>query len=185
MIRNSRDFFMTLHVNIATNTYEDALILLERSCPDLQSVDIEIEFGTDHSQSKILRDFVGRIFDAHGIFAPWKGRFILITDELVNNAIEHGSAAWDLDSAIIRAGKGSDGCFSISLEVHDTGRGPDSSKAKDMVTIKEAHTQDGDEVYMEKRGRGLFHITEKLVDTMSFDVSPRGGLAVKVEKRIG
>ena len=102
----------------------------------------------------------------------------------MNNAIEHGSAEDDLDSVVIQAGKGADGCFSISLEVHDTGRGPDSAKAQDMIAIKESHTQDGDTVYMEKRGRGLFHITEKLVDRMNFDRSPRGGLAVKVEKRI-
>jgi anti-sigma regulatory factor (Ser/Thr protein kinase) len=37
---------------------------------------------------------------------------------------------------------------------------------------------------MEKRGRGLFHITEKLVDKLEFTQSPKGGLAVKVEKNI-
>jgi anti-sigma regulatory factor (Ser/Thr protein kinase) len=37
---------------------------------------------------------------------------------------------------------------------------------------------------MEKRGRGLFYITERLVDTMEFSESPKGWLAVKVEKKI-
>jgi hypothetical protein len=37
---------------------------------------------------------------------------------------------------------------------------------------------------MERRGRGLFHITEKLVDRLSFSESPKWWLAVKIEKRI-
>jgi hypothetical protein len=37
---------------------------------------------------------------------------------------------------------------------------------------------------MEKRGRGLFYITEKLVDRLSFSESMHGGLAVKIEKNI-
>ncbi len=172
------------HLDISHQDYDTATHRLHEVTPDFSNVDIEIEFGTDHSQSKILRDFVGQIFDAHGITAPWKGRFILITDELVNNAIEHGSAQDDLDSCIVRAGKGPDGNFSISLEVHDTGNGKDSEKAKDMIAIRNAHVPATEAVYMEKRGRGLFYITEKLVDTMEFAESPRWGLAVKVEKKI-
>ena len=81
------------HFDISHQDYDTAMRLLRETYRDLSNIDIEIEFGTDHSQSKILRDFVGSVFDAHGVFAPWKGRFVLITDELVNNAIEHGSAA--------------------------------------------------------------------------------------------
>lgn len=175
---------MTTVVNIAGKEYAIAMNLLEKMHPNLSTVDIEIEFGTDHSQSKVLRDFVWRIFDAHGVFAPWRGRFILITDELVNNAIEHGSALWDLDTCIIKAWRWDDGLLSMSLEVHDTGNGKDSEKAKDMIAVKHEHTPDGDAVYMEKRGRGLFYITEKLVDTMEFSASPKWWLAVKVEKKI-
>jgi two-component sensor histidine kinase len=60
------------------------------------------------------------IFDAHGITHPWRGRFILITDELINNAIEHGSREGDIDSCVIEAGRKKDGEFFITLEVHDT-----------------------------------------------------------------
>ena len=116
----------------------------------------------------------------------WRGRFVLITDELVNNAIEHGSAAGDLDSCIIRASEDESKDFSITLEVHDTGRGKDSKDASHMEDIRdqklEEHNADG--VHMEKRGRGLFYITEKLVDRLSFDESIHGGLAVKIEKNI-
>lgn len=67
--------------------------------------------------------------------------------------------------------------FTISLEVHDTGRGKDAKDATHMETIRDARLSDGDTesgVYMSKRGRGLFYITEKLVDRLSFASSPRG-----------
>ena len=174
------------HINIAELEYENAMQIIRESSPDLSSVDMVIDFGADHSQSKIIRDFIGGIFDAHDIVAPWKGRFILITDELINNAIEHGSVVWDLDSCMIRAGKHGDGSFYITLEVHDTGRGKDSEKAKDMIQVKSDHSHDEstDGTYMGKRGRGLFHITEKLVDRLEFSTSPIGWLAVKIEKNI-
>lgn len=48
-----------------------------------------IDFIADYTQSKIIRDVVGSIFDFFELVTPWKGRFILVTDELINNAIEH------------------------------------------------------------------------------------------------
>lgn len=69
------------------------------------NVDCHIEFGADHSQSKIIRDFVGKIFESNNIFSPWRGRLILITDELINNAIEHGSQVGDIDVCMIRASR--------------------------------------------------------------------------------
>ena len=52
-------------------------------------IEYSIDFRADHTQSKIIRDFVGLIFDSYSINYPWRGRFILIADELINNAIEH------------------------------------------------------------------------------------------------
>lgn len=180
-----QSLYSMVHLNISHQDYDTATQLLLEANPDLSKIDVEIDFGTDHSQSKIIRDFVWMIFDAHAIGSPWRGRFILIADELINNAIEHGSAAGDIDGCIIRAWKGSDENFSITLEVHDTGRGKDSEKAKNMIQIRNELKKDDNEVYMEKRGRWLFYITEKLVDHFEFLQSPRGGLAVRVEKTIG
>jgi hypothetical protein len=79
-------------VDISNLDYASALDLLKKANPDFSHIATTIEFGADHSQSKIIRDFIGFIFDHHNIRTPWGGRFILITDELVNNAIEHGSS---------------------------------------------------------------------------------------------
>ena len=176
-----------LHFDISHLAYEKAIQELAKALENKDNIACHIDFWVDHSQSKIIRDFVGSIFDAHSITHPWRGRFILITDELINNAIEHGSQEWDIDSCVIEAGKRSNnGEFFITLEVHDTGNGKDAKDASHMDQIKEKALCERDEngIYMEKRGRGLFHITEKLVDRLSFSQSPKGWLAVKIEKRI-
>ncbi len=174
-------------INISNLDYIKGLETLKINTPDTKHIDIHIDFWVDHSQSKIIRDYVGFLFDSNGIVAPWRGRFILITDELINNAIEHGSVCGDIDSCIIHAEQDKAGFFSINLEVHDTGKGKDAEIGKDMIAVKISHTEKEKEdggIYMEKRGRGLFSITEKLVDKLSFAHSPQWWLAVRIEKNI-
>lgn len=145
-----------------------------------------INFKSDFKNSKIIRDFVGGIFDTFNIVHPWRGRFILITDELINNAIEHGSAPDDTNSCIITAGNQYENWyFHIMIEIHDTGNGEKIS-LEDFENIKADRVKwsETGEIYMQKRGRGLFHITEKIVDKLSFAESPKWGLAVKIEKCI-
>ncbi len=174
-------------IDISHLTYEEAIQRLNPILSDPDNISCQIDFDADHGNSKIIRDFIGQIFDLHMIEHPWKGRFILITDELINNAIEHGSSKGDIDSCIIETSKDITGEFSISLEVHDTGTGKDAKDATHMESIRNDrldYHDNTDGIYMEKRGRGLFHITEKLVDKLSFSTSPRGWLAVKIEKSI-
>lgn len=171
--------------NISHLSYTDATEMLTAALCDANNISCQIDFDADHSRSKIIRDFVGHIFDMHSIHHPWRGRFILITDELINNAIEHGSTKWDIDSCIIEAGTNEKSEFYISLEVHDTGSGKDAKDATHMEDIRINRLGNPDEwVYMNKRGRWLFHITEKLVDKLSFSLSPKWWLAVKIEKSI-
>ncbi len=165
-------------------SYENAMQILSTAIVD-NSISCQIDFNADHSRSKIIRDFVGKIFDTYNIHYPWRGRFILITDELINNAIEHGSTNGDIDSCIIEAWIDKNDAFYISIEVHDTGCWKDSKDVTHMETIRNNRLQwTNDRVYMEKRWRWLFHITEKLVDRLSFSMSPKWGLAVKIEKKI-
>lgn len=176
-----------LIIDISHLNYEAAMDQLTPTLSDPDHISCQIDFDADHGNSKIIRDFIGQIFDLHHIHQPWRGRFILITDELINNAIEHGSSIGDIDSCIIEAGIDINSEFAITLEVHDTGTGKDAKDATHMESIRDDRLEDhtnADGVYMEKRGRGLFHITEKLVDKLSFSTSPRGGLAVKIEKSI-
>lgn len=108
-----------LFYDISHLNYADAMHLLMIGL-GTSNISYHIDFDADHSRSKIIRDFVGNIFDLHSIHHPWRGRFILITDELINNAIEHGSLPGDIDSCIIEAGINDKDEFFITLEVHDT-----------------------------------------------------------------
>lgn len=173
-------------IDISHLDSEQARAELQSIADSSKNIACQIDFWADHTQSKIIRDFVGYIFDKYNIDTVWRGRFVLITDELVNNAIEHGSTAWDLDSCIIRAHENENKDFSITLEVHDTGKGKDSKDATHMEEIKNQKLEEHNAqwVHMEKRGRGLFYITERLVDRLSFDDSIKGWLAVRVEKNI-
>jgi anti-sigma regulatory factor (Ser/Thr protein kinase) len=177
------------HIDISHLDYPEAIKQIQELYQKEISTKIEysIDFRADHAQSKIIRDLVGLIFDYYSINYPWRGRFILIADELINNAIEHWSLEGDIDSCIIRAGKSENREFFIEFEVHDTGNGKDAKDADHMNEIKaekmgDKNMENG--VYMAKRWRWLFYITEKLVDKLSFSESPKGGLAVKIEKRI-
>ncbi len=173
------------YCDISHLSYEDAMKDLSWALINPDNIICQIDFDADHSNSKIIRDFVGRIFDLQKITHPWRGRFILITDELVNNAIEHGSRIGDTDNCIIEAGIDEKSGFWITLEVHDTGNGKDAKDATRMEDIRVNRLKwSDDNIYMKKRGRGLFHITEKLVDRLSFSKSPIGWLAVKIEKSI-
>ena len=173
-------------IDISHLESEQAMWELQAIADNNAIIECQIEFWADHAQSKIVRDFVGYIFDKYSVDKLWRGRFVLITDELINNAIEHGSIAWDLDSCIIYAHEDSDENFSITLEVHDTGKWKDSKDANHMEDIKNQKLWEHNTewVHMEKRGMGLFYITEKLVDRLSFDESIKGWLAVRVEKNI-
>ena len=174
-------------VDISGLDYQAGLDLLKSHIHDRDQLKIHIDFWADHAHSKIIRDFVGILFDTFGVGNPWRGRFILITDELINNAIEHGSLPEDTDSCVIEVSEDEKWDFSIIIEVHDTGNGKDAKDATHMDEIKDeklAKQENEHSVYLEKRGRGLFYITEKIVDRLSFSESPRGWLAVKIEKNI-
>ncbi len=173
-------------VDISRLEYSRGLELLKSHIHDREEIKVHIDFWADHRESKIIRDFIGCIFDNFNIGNPWRGRFILITDELINNAIEHGSLPGDTDSCVIEASEDAKWDFSVVIEVHDTGNGKDAKDATHMGSIKEEKLEKAEDgnIYMEKRGRGLFYITEKIVDRLSFSESPRGWLAVKIEKNI-
>lgn len=173
-------------LDISNMSYDVAMGELQGLLSNKDRMSCHIEFWADHSQSKIIRDFVWMIFDKHNINHPWRGRFILITDELINNAIEHWSAQGDIDSCIIESWMTPDKGFYITLEVHDTGRWKDAKDAEHMDQVKAKKLEEHNDawVHMEKRWRWLFYITEKLVDRLSFSESPKWWLAVKIEKNI-
>lgn len=162
-------------ISLLNQEYSTAMTELEAMITTSENAVYTINFQSRYENSKIIRDFVGKLFDAFSIHHPWRGRFILITDELINNAIEHGSSnEHDMNQCIIAAGNQYEGGhFHISLEVHDSGNGAGEKIGHEQMNeIKDDRTKtENNAVYMKKRGRGLFHITEKIVDRLSFSES--------------
>jgi len=72
---------------------------------DFGNFDLEIIFKTDYNQSKIIRDLILLLFRENKIEVPWKNRFTLISDELVNNSIEYGSLPLDKNRFTIHFSK--------------------------------------------------------------------------------
>ncbi|MBS9784414.1 ATP-binding protein [Candidatus Gracilibacteria bacterium] len=149
-----------------------------------QEFTCEILFPADFAMSKTIRDMIGEIFDRYDISKQWRGRFILISDELVNNSIEHGSHEGDENMCKISAGINDEGKFFIQFEVHDNGGEENFEAVKQELEEAQECIEKPGEIYMEKRGRGLFMITKKLVDRIQFTKSEKGGLAVKIKKTI-
>lgn len=61
-----------VEINIAHKTYSEALENIWEQITDTNNIHCRISFSADHSQSKIIRDFVGMIFDAQKIHIPWR-----------------------------------------------------------------------------------------------------------------
>lgn len=175
------------------------LTLRDRSSQDLLTLYLsepgvecfEFAFPSTYSSSKTIRDFVALIFDHFGLMPPWRSRFILIIDELVNNAVAYGSLKDEENIfRLFFETKGEDTdhnkVYHVCIEVQDTGNGPGTKTAGEMRNLRDSlkalHTQD--EHYMGKRGRGLFMLTEHIVDTLDFRDNPDGGLTVFIEKTI-
>ncbi len=151
---------------------------------NLENIEMTISFWAEYSQSKIVRDIVREIFTKNAIYPLYGWKFALVADELLNNAIEHGSQPWDVNMCVIRSIKDSESHeFRVSFDVHDTGTGEKMTpewmrRLRDNIYLNMAG------VYLKRRGRGLFLMVEKLVDHLTFDRSPRGWLLVHVDKKI-
>lgn len=156
--------------------------------------DFEFSFPVNYQYSKIIRDFVALIFDRYGLIPPWKSRFILIIDELINNSIAYGSIEWEMNIFRLHITEGEDNAtqganehsYIIRVEVQDTGTGEGTKTADEMRLIRDhSHeTFNSADHYMGKRGRWLFMLTENLVDILDFRDNPEWGLTVIVQKSI-
>jgi anti-sigma regulatory factor (Ser/Thr protein kinase) len=170
-------------LDITQTDYQSVKNIIDQNIEDFWNFSCKIIFVTDFYESKIIRDLVGYFLEKNTIFSPWKARFILITDELINNSIEHGSRPWDINHCIIKI-KTTKTKLKIWLEVIDSWHGKDSKWSEEMEKIKtkKAEETQWDNTYMGSRGRGLFHITSKLVDNLYFKDASNGWLVVWIEK---
>lgn len=143
------------------------------------SFELEIFYESNFSNTPRLRLFMESLFDIYNLSIKDKNRLVLVTDELNNNAVEHGTGDCGENKMRICIHKKAEKLH-IQIEVEDCGEG-NAQMMQDMKDKKDA-------TWFEKhhgiRWRGLFLITEKIVDTLYFLDAPEGGLIVGIEKTL-
>lgn len=146
-----------------------------------EKLEVEFIFDSDFSFSKILRDFMeacGNVF-----FFPKKilSRLIIVSDELNNNAIEHGSDETWWNCFRLKIEKTWEKIF-LNLEVEDNGKWKDSKKSEEMIDLKCQKLKKWFSEHNSIRWRWLFLITLQIVDELYFSDSEKWGLIVWIKK---
>lgn len=148
-----------------------------------EKVEVTFLFRSHFSNTKLLRELIIKILQKANAPVLWQNRFMLIVDELNNNAIEYGSLEWDLNKMMVFIQQ-RDENIEISIEVQDSWKWALAKTAQDMLEIKDQRIQKWFENHQSIRGRWLFLIIVKLVDQLYFKDAPDGGLIVWVHKKL-
>ena len=144
-----------------------------------KSIKISIIIPTSAYFMSGLRDFTMNIVrNMTGFSEQWAFRFQSVVDELVNNAIEFGSApGTDVKITFISIpGK------SIEIFVEDSGTGPKKKTAQEMSAYVEERKYMDPTKITTIRGRGLSQIVANWTDVLEFKDNANGGLTVHVAK---
>lgn len=140
-------------------------------------------YKSNFNNAKYLRDYLFIILDILWVNSIWKNRFVLIVDELNNNAIEYGSKEWGLN--IFRFTSTTDrNKITLNIEVEDEWSSVKSKKSIDMYKLKEERLEKWFDNHNSIRWRGLFLIITKLVDNLYFNDSQQWWLIVWINKTL-
>lgn len=114
-------FSSMLQIDISQMEYSELVEYTDTHISDFGNFDLCLTFKADYNQSKIIRDLILLLFQKNNIEVPWKNRFALISDELVNNSIEYGSLPLDKNHFTLHF-ETREKVLTINMEVSDTGR---------------------------------------------------------------
>lgn len=146
-----------------------------------ESIKISIMIPTNAYFMSGLRDFTMNVVqNMTGFSEQWAFRFQSVVDELVNNAIEFGSAPGEEVKITFVSNQGK----SIEIFVEDKGTGSSKKTAQEMAAHVEKHKQINPATLTSIRGRGLAQIVANWTDVLEFKDNPNGGLTVHVVKYI-
>lgn len=146
-------------------------------------LDLEFHYKSDFNNTKTLREFIESIFSVFNIKDLWKSRFVLISDELNNNAIEYWTKKDDLNRMKIIVSK-NDEWILVNLEVIDSGNWEKSRNSKEMEDLRLERLDRGFDNHKWIRWRWLFQIIHKIVDDLYFKDSNPIWLIVWVNKQL-
>lgn len=128
-----------------------------------------------------VRDFTKTIVEnITGFSEQWAFRFQSVVDELVNNAIEFGSAPGQDVRITFVSVQGQQ----IEIYVEDTGTGPNKKTAEEMMQLIEERKTINPLEITTLRGRGLAQIVVNWTDVLEYTDNEQGGLTAHIIKRL-
>lgn len=143
---------------------------------------ITLTIPANLSHSPRIRKFIGSLIEEDAkISSRWSLRIQLMADELINNAIEHGSTPGYPINIIFKCYKNSD----IEIIVEDTGTGPKKIAAQDLMNkIQENKEKLAVDPLSNKtiRGRGLAQIVSNWSNKFTYEDNDKGGLTSRILK---
>ena len=147
------------------------------------SLSIEFIYESYFKNSKVLRDFVEIIWLKLNLPHSDMARFILVVDELNNNAIEYWSEEWWENKLRINICNNWDE-LGVCIEVEDTWKWLKHKNALEMETLRAHQLKLWYGNHESIRGRGLFMIIVKSVDRLYFKDSDNWWLIVWIRKNV-
>ena len=146
-------------------------------------INIEFIYDADFKNAKILRDFIEIIWSKLWLPNRDISRFILIVDELNNNAIEYWTLEWYQNKIRIKANKNVDS-VDVQIEVEDAWNWEKHKTALEMETLRAHQLKLWYWNHASIRWRGLFMITVKSVDRLYFKDTENWWLIVWIKKNV-
>lgn len=133
--------------------------------------------------SSILRDLIGSLIQNDTPFSSkWKHRIQLMADELINNAIEHGSAPWSIVKITLTLSNNGD--FEIVIEDNWTGKKQiDATELMDFVKASREAMTTNPLSNKSIRGRWLAMIVLNWSDNFIYENNVSWGLTARMCKK--
>lgn len=147
------------------------------------NLDIEFIYCSHFKNTKILRDFIEVIWKQIGLVDSNMARFILVIDELNNNAIEYWSDECWKNKLRIKICNNWDS-MDFVIEVEDNWKWKQHKTALEMETLRAHKLKLWYGNHESIRWRWLFMIIVKSVDRLYFKDTENWGLIVWIKKHI-
>ncbi len=168
-------------VNFDANHPEEHSVATKSEASNEAPVKITLILPTNAYFLSGVRDFTKQIVEnITGFSEQWAFRFQSVVDELVNNAIEFGSAPGKDVKITFVSDKGKQ----IDIFVEDTGTGPNKKSAKEMMELVESRKSINPLEITTLRGRGLAQIVASWTDLLEYSDNEQGGLTAHIVKRL-
>lgn len=175
------DGTVTLTTDFDDDHPQEASVLTKTQASMQAPVKITIILPTNAYFLSGVRDFTKTIVqNITGFSEQWSFRFQSVVDELVNNAIEFGSAPGQNVKITFVSVKGRQ----VEIYVEDTGTGSSKKTAQEMTKLVAERRKIDPTQITTLRGRGLAQIVANWTDALEYTDNEQGGLTVHAIKRL-